>query len=90
MHCSILGSFLKAKVQNGGYFLGLLKFHFFFGGGGCLKFLKFLGGRVDAGPEPTCEEKLRAPPPPPPGKIVPSSQKRSLLRCIVTCYYCLL
>ena len=47
----ILGSFLKAKVQNGGYFLGLLKFQFFFfrgGGGGmregCLKFLIFLGG----------------------------------------------
>ena len=28
----ILGSFLKAKVQNGGYFLGLLKFQIFFWG----------------------------------------------------------
>ena len=25
-----LGSFLKVKVQNGGYFLGLLKFQIFF------------------------------------------------------------
>ena len=41
--------FLKVKVQNGGYFWGLLKFHFFFwGGGGCWKFriffFFFLGG----------------------------------------------
>ena len=27
----ILGSFLKVKVQNGGYFLGLLKFQIFLG-----------------------------------------------------------
>ena len=27
----ILGYFLKGKVQNGGYFLGLLKFQIFFG-----------------------------------------------------------
>ena len=27
----ILGSFLKVKVQNGGYFLGLVKFQIFFG-----------------------------------------------------------
>ena len=27
----ILGSFLKVKVQNGGYFWGLLKFQIFFG-----------------------------------------------------------
>ena len=27
----ILGSFLKVKVQNGGYFLGLLKFQILFG-----------------------------------------------------------
>ena len=27
----ILGSFLKVKVQNGGYFLVLLKFQIFFG-----------------------------------------------------------
>ena len=26
-----LGSFLKVKVQNGRYFLGLLKFQLFFG-----------------------------------------------------------
>ena len=36
----ILGSFLKVKVQNGGYFLGLLKFKSFFG---CVKFLIILG-----------------------------------------------
>ena len=28
----ILGYFLKIKVQNGGYFLGLLKFQVFLGG----------------------------------------------------------
>ena len=28
----ILGSFLKVKVQNGGYILGLLKFQILFGG----------------------------------------------------------
>ena len=27
----ILGSFLRVKVQNGGYYFGLLKFHNFFG-----------------------------------------------------------
>ena len=27
----ILGSFLKVKVQNVGYFLGLVKFQIFFG-----------------------------------------------------------
>ena len=30
----ILGSFLKVKVQNRGYFWGLQKFLIFFGGGG--------------------------------------------------------
>ena len=35
----ILGSFLKAKVQNGGYFLGLVKFQIFFGR--CLNLLIF-------------------------------------------------
>ena len=29
-----LGSFLKVKVQNGGYSLWLLKFQIFFGGAG--------------------------------------------------------
>ena len=33
----ILGSFLKVKVQNGGYFLGLLKFSNIF-----WEYLKFL------------------------------------------------
>ena len=28
----ILGSFLNVKVQNGGYFGGLVKFQIFFGG----------------------------------------------------------
>ena len=42
----ILGSFLRLNIQNGGYIFGLLKFQilFFFWGGGCLKFLIFLGG----------------------------------------------
>ena len=31
---------------------------------GCLKFLIFWGRMVDAGPEPTYEEKMRVPPPP--------------------------
>ena len=55
----MLGSFLKGKVQNVGYFMGLLKFQtfllvleipdiFFFLGGGCT---------VDAGPEPAYTEK---------------------------------
>ena len=35
------GGFLKGKVQNGGYFLGLLIFQIFLG---CLKFLIFFGG----------------------------------------------
>ena len=29
---AFFGSFLKVNVQNGGYFLGLLKFQIFFGG----------------------------------------------------------
>ena len=33
----ILGSFLKVKVHNGGYFLGVLKFQIFFVG--CMKLL---------------------------------------------------
>ena len=36
----ILGSFLKVKVQNGGYFWGVAKIsNIFFG---CLKFLMFI------------------------------------------------
>ena len=38
--------------------MGLLKFQIFLVG---LKILIFLGVRVDAGPEPTYEEKLRVP-----------------------------
>ena len=34
--------FFKVKVQNGGYFFGVLKFQIFFGG--FLKFLIFFGG----------------------------------------------
>ena len=37
----IFWSFLKIKVQNGGYFLGLLKFHIFFG---MLEIPHFFGG----------------------------------------------
>ena len=40
MHFSILGSFLKVKVQNGDIF-GVAKISNIFGG--CLKFLIFLG-----------------------------------------------
>ena len=36
---ALLGAFLKVKVQNGGYFWGLLKFQIFLG---CLKFMTFL------------------------------------------------
>ena len=55
----ILESFIKAKVQNWGYYLGLVKFQIFFLG--CLKFLEIpdISFRVDGdvGPEPTYEEK---------------------------------
>ena len=39
----------------------------------CLKFLIFfwVNGTVDAGPEPTYEEKMRVPPPPPQFKPIP-------------------
>ena len=42
-----------------GVFFGLVKFQMFLG---CLKFLIFFGGTIDAGPEPTDEEKMRVPP----------------------------
>ena len=59
----ILGSFLKVKEQNGGYFWGLLKFQIFFG---VLEILDiFWGCTVDAGPEPTYDEKNESTPPPP-------------------------
>ena len=58
----ILGSFLKAKVQNGDMFWVANTSDNFLG---CLKFLIFILGRtVDAGPEPTHEEKMRVSPPP--------------------------
>ena len=43
---SILGSFLKAKVQNGGYFwvLGVVKISFFFWGGGGVEIPDILVG----------------------------------------------
>ena len=41
------------------------KISFFYGGGGVFEIPDIFGGRrVDAGPEPTYEEKLRVPPPP--------------------------
>ena len=49
-------SFLKVKVQNGGYFFGLLKFQIFLGG--AFEIPDILGRMVDAGTEPTYEEKL--------------------------------
>ena len=56
----ILGSFLTVKVQNGGYFLGSLKFQFFLG---VLEIPNIFGGRtVDAEPEPTYEEKNQSTP----------------------------
>ena len=70
------GVFFKVNVQNGVFFWGggggvaiisnilggFLKFLFFFV---CL-FVCFFGGcTVDAGPEPTYEEKMRVPPPTP-------------------------
>ena len=43
-----------------GYFLGLVKFHIFFG---VLEIPDiFFGRTVDAGSEPTSEEKVRVPP----------------------------
>ena len=56
----ILGSFLKVKGHNGAYFWGLLKSQIFFGVVEIPDI--FLGWTVDAGPEPTYEEKLRVPP----------------------------
>ena len=56
--------FLKVKVQNGGYFLGLLKFQIFFG---VLEIPDiFWSERWMLGPSPY-EEKMRVPPPPPGG-----------------------
>ena len=56
----ILRSFLKVKVQNGGYFWGLLKYQIFFG---VLDIPDiFWGWRASAGPEPTYEEKMKLPP----------------------------
>ena len=55
-----LGSFHKVKVQNEGYFLGLLKFQIFFG---CLKFLIFLGSEgLMLGPSLRMKKKMREPP----------------------------
>ena len=58
----ILWSFLKVKVQNGGYFLGCKNFKYLFG---VLEILDiFWEWTVDAGPEPTYEEIIRVPPHP--------------------------
>ena len=52
----IFGGLLKFQI-----FLGVLEIHVFF----VLFFFLGGGGRtVDAGPEPTLEEKMRVPPPP--------------------------
>ena len=57
----MLGSFLKVKVQNGGYFLELLKFQVFLGS---LKFLIFLGSeRYILGPSLRMEKKWEYPTP---------------------------
>ena len=59
----ILGSFLMVNVQNENIFLRGKNFKYFLG---CLIFPTFSGNKtVDAGPNPTYEEKVREPPPPP-------------------------
>ena len=50
----ILGYFLKVKVQNVGYFFGLLKFQIFWGAWNSWYFWDWT---LDAGSEPTYEEK---------------------------------
>ena len=50
--------FFNFKVQNGGYFFGLLKF---LKKMGCLKFLIFFPGMVDNVPEPVFEVNIRVP-----------------------------
>ena len=51
-----LGSFLRVKVQNGGYFFLVDKISSIFWGN------IFFGNTVDSGSEPTYEEKMRVPP----------------------------
>ena len=60
----ILGSFLKVNVQNENIFAWQKNQIFL----GVLDIPNFIFWRhtVDAGPNPTYEEKVRAPPPPPP------------------------
>ena len=58
----ILGSFLKVNVQNENIFAWQKILIF----SGCLIFpIFFWRQTVDAGPNPTYEEKVRVPPPPP-------------------------
>ena len=59
----ILGSFLKVNVQNEKIF-AWQKIQIFFGVLDIPNF--FWRHTVDAGPNPTYEEKVRVPPPPPP------------------------
>ena len=59
----ILGSFLKINVQNENIF-AWQKFQIFLGVLDITDF--FWRQTVDAGPNPTYEEKVRVPPPPPP------------------------
>ena len=59
----ILGSFLKVNVQNENIF-AWQKFEIFFGVLDVPDF--FWRQTVDAGPNPTYEEKVRVPPSPPP------------------------
>ena len=58
---NILGSFLKVKVQNGGYFFGLLKFQIFFFW--CLKFLIFFWVKGRCWTLAYVCRKMRVPPP---------------------------
>ena len=56
----ILGFLIKAIVQNGDIFSGCQNFKYFFG---VLEIPDiFWGWRVDAGPQPMSEEKLRVSP----------------------------
>ena len=54
------GLFLRSRYRIRDIFLGLLNFQILFGG--AWNSWYFLGWRVDAGPEPTYEEKMRVSP----------------------------
>ena len=76
----ILGSLLKVNVQNENFF-AWQKFEIFFGVLDIPDF--FLRQTVDAGPNPTYEEKVRVPPsptPPPPPTTHTHPRSQSMMR----------